>query len=74
VACTRCKGARKVEEPDHDENDWPSVAEVEKAAAHFLQQKKYADGNHHDGTHEAARGTALACATNPVAHLSQTSL
>ena len=70
MAFTRSKGGGKVEEPDDDENDWPSVAEVEKAAAHFLQQKKYADGDHNDGPHEAARSATLACATNTVAHLS----
>jgi hypothetical protein len=70
VAFTRSKGARKVEESDHDENDRPSVAEVEKSIAHFLQQKKHADGDHNDGTHEAASSATLACATNTVAHLS----
>ena len=64
------EGGGKVEEADHDENDWPGVAEVEVAAAHFLEQKKHADGYNDHRAHEAADGATLASASNTIAHLS----
>jgi hypothetical protein len=73
MALTRSRGRRETDETDHDEDDRISVGEIEVAAAHFLEQKKHADGDHYDGPHESADGATLAGATNTIAHLSQTS-
>jgi hypothetical protein len=70
MSFTRSRGGGETDETDHDEDDRVSVTEIEVAAAHFLQQKKYADGDHYDGPHEAADGATLAGATNTIAHLS----
>ena len=70
MAFTGSEGRRKADEAYHDEDDRPGIAEVEVAAAHFLQQKKNANGDHNDGAHEAADGATLASATNTIAHLS----
>ena len=61
---------RETDETDYDEDNGIGVTEVEVAATHFLQEKKYADGDHYDGPYEAADGATLAGATNTIAHLS----
>ncbi len=45
------------------------LPKFEEAAAHFRQQKENANGNDHDGPHEAADAAALAGTTNTIAHL-----
>ena len=60
----------EADQTDYDEDDGIGVTEVEIAAAHLLQQKKYADGDDDDGPHEAADAATLAGATNTIAHLS----
>jgi hypothetical protein len=62
-------GGDKIYETDDDEDDGPGVAEVKETAAHFRQEKKNANGDDHDGPHEAADVAALAIATNTIAHL-----
>jgi hypothetical protein len=57
-------------ETDYDKDHGIGVGEVEIAAAHLLQQKKYADGDNNDRPHETADATTLAGATNTIAHLS----
>jgi hypothetical protein len=59
----------QADQADYDEDDWVGVAEVEVAAAHLLQQKKYPDGDHNDGPHKATDAATLAGATNTIAHL-----
>ena len=63
----------ETDQPNHDENDRVSVAEVKVAATHFRQEKKYTHGNNYDGAHEAADAATLASATNAIAHLCSTS-
>ena len=60
----------ETDETDYDEDNRIGIAEVEVASAHFLQQKKHADGDDYDGPHEATDGASLAGATNTIAHLS----
>jgi len=60
----------EADKTDYDEDNGIGVAEVEIAAAHLLQQKKYADGDNNDRPHEAADAATLAGATNTIAHLS----
>jgi len=73
MAFARSESGREADESDYDEDDWPGVAKVEVAAAHFRQKEKHADGDNYDGAHEAADGATLAHTTNAIAHLSQTS-
>jgi hypothetical protein len=69
MAFARSHSGGQADEPDYDEDDWIGVAEVEVAAAHLLQQKKYADGDNNDGPHEATDAATLAGATDTIAHL-----
>lgn len=73
MALARSHSRGKADKTDYDKDDGIGVAEVEEAAAHFLQQKKYADGDNNDGAHEAADGATLASATNTIAHRCLTS-
>ena len=70
MAFARSHRGGQADETDDHEDDWIGVAEVEVAAAHLLQQKKYADGDYNDRPHETADATTLAGATNTIAHLS----
>jgi len=69
----RSHSGGETDETNYDEDDGIGVAEVEKAATDFLQQKKYADGDNNDGPHEAADSATLASATNTIAHRCLTS-
>ena len=69
MALARSHGGGQADEADYDEDDWIGVAEVEVAAAHLLQQKKYADGDNNDGPHKTTDAATLAGATNTIAHL-----
>src|ERR1700676_4394430 len=53
---------------DHHENYWPRLPKRETAAG-LLEEKQYAHGDDHRGSHQAADGTAAAIATNTVTHL-----
>lgn len=69
MALARSERGCEADEPDYDDDDRVSVAEIEVAAAQFRKKKEYADGHNDHGTHEAADGAALAGAMNSIAHL-----
>lgn len=69
MALARSESRRETNETDYDENDRPGIPKFEEASAHFRQQKENANGNDHDGPHEAADAAALAGTTNAIAHL-----
>src|SRR5580704_17704427 len=69
----RSESRRETDDADYDEDDRVGVAEIKEAATHFRQQKENANGNNHDGPHEAADAATLAGATNAIAHLCSTS-
>lgn len=52
----------KTHQPDHDDDDRVGIAEVEVAATHFLQEKKYADSYHNDWAAKTTKGATLAVA------------
>jgi hypothetical protein len=69
MALARSHSGSEADETDYDEDDWIGVSEVEVAAAHLLQQKKYANGDNNDRPHKATDAATLAGATNTIAHL-----
>jgi len=68
MAFAGSEGTGETHEPNHDDDDRVGVAKIEKAAAHFLQEKEDADGYNNDGASKAANGATLAVAMKMIAH------
>jgi hypothetical protein len=60
MAFRRSEGGSQADKPNHDENNWIRVAEIQVASAQFLEEKKHADGHDYRGAHKAANGATLA--------------
>jgi hypothetical protein len=68
MAFARSHGSSQLDYAHDNENDWPSMAEIERPEMCAVEEKQNANGDQHRGPHEAADGAALAVTMNAVAH------
>ena len=68
MALIGSEGAAEAHQSDDDYDDRIRVAEIEVAAAHFLQKKKNAYRHNDDGAAKAANGATLAVAMKMITH------
>src|SRR5579863_8633405 len=69
MAFARGHGGSQLDYAHDNQNDWPSVVEIEGAVVRAIEEKENAYGDQNRGPHQAADGAALAVTMNAVAHV-----